>query len=130
MPVEMTGTGVLLPSPSQDPVAIRNPSPPRAPGGNPEDRTPGERRAGPRVPGMPRGAPGVRPRRRKGKEKQTRGRADGGQKSPARGPSTGERSGDRAAGRSHPARCDRGGGGDPGSGCRRHARTPQPRGAA
>lgn len=50
----MTGTAVLL-SPFQDPVAIRNPSPPRATRTGREDRTPGSSAPAPGFPGPSRG---------------------------------------------------------------------------
>ena len=115
----MTGTSVL-PSPFQDPVAIRNPSPPRAPRGSSQDHKPGEGRAGPRIPGVPRGS-GSAPQ-------AADGEGEAGQGSPAHRPSAGERSGDRAAVKIHPARCDRGGWRRPGLRLlppRAHAPAPQ-----
>lgn len=69
-PVEMIQTGVN-PSPSQDPVAVRNPSLPRAPRKRRKDRTPQEGRAAPRFPGVSGGrarecAPGGGRRGRRG----------------------------------------------------------------
>lgn len=115
----MTGTSVL-PSPFQDPVAIRNPSPPRAPRGSSQDHKPGEGRAGPRIPGVPRGS-GSAPQ-------AADGEGEAGQGRPAHRPSAGERSGDRAAVKRHPARCDRGGWRRPGLRLlppRAHAPAPQ-----
>ena len=71
-PVDVTGTVVLLPSPFRDPVAIRNPSSPQAPGG--AART-ARRRGARRSPGSRStpGVTGVRPGRWKAKEKPAGG---------------------------------------------------------
>lgn len=117
----MTGTSVLLPSPFQDPVAIRNVSPPGPQGEPPGPQARRGTRRPPGVPGSP-GGPGC--------AAGGGWRWRSGQGSPAHRPCAGDSSGDRAAGDRHPARRARGGGGGPGSGCRRRARTPQPRRAA
>lgn len=103
--MEMIRTGVNLSS-LQDPVAIRNPSPPRGPKKRGKERTLGEGLAGPGVPGTLKGQrPGVRPRRRKAREKGSRGPAA---KSPAYSPSADQTNDDQAAGKSHRARRDPG----------------------